>query len=164
MFLVLNAVIWTLLCSLFMLQSNIYFHTTLTFQVTWIIAGAAIGIPFSALVTQRQLNDLEKTGESATTLKSLLLTIAAAVIAVTVIIEAVSVGFSGPLENAFLYFGAALTPAFLITRAFLMLQWERINMTMIFQDNYGFYTPCKQPAEKSAEVSNQTFQREETSK
>jgi len=159
LFTALFAAFWTFFSFTFMFQLNTYFPSALSFRIIFLIVGISFGIFFSTLLTCRQLNTLEKKGEVPTTLKTIFITVGAAVIAVAVIVE---IGFSNlpsVVESALGYSIFACAPAVLLTRTILMVYWEKQKRTRIFQDKYGFYisTNDANPI-LDQNISSQTFQ------
>jgi uncharacterized membrane protein YidH (DUF202 family) len=160
MLITLNAVLWTVLCFMFMIQLNGYFHPSITFRIAWSIVGISIGVCFTTIITQRQLKTLEKKGEYATTLKTVLITIGIGVVAITAVLELFFSNVPKEIESAFAVSIFGCTPAFWITRAILLFYWERRNKTTIFQDKFGLYVPAKIPVDRTGDqtVSSQAIQ------
>src|SRR5271157_1443134 len=111
MFMALNAAIWTFFSFTFMFQLNTYFHSNLSFRLTFIILGISIGIFSSTVVTRRQLNILEKKGEDPTTLKTIFITIGVAIVAVAAVSEVAFSNLPKAVEGAMGYSIVACSPA-----------------------------------------------------
>jgi hypothetical protein len=160
MWMALNAALWTFFSFMFSFQLNNYFHSTLLFRIPWFIVGISIGIFFSALVTLRQLNTLEKKGEDPTTLKTIFIVIGAAIIAIVAISEIAFSNLPNVVESAMGYSIVACTPASFLTRTILMIYWEKQKRTRIFQDKYGLYISTNDTLNSNwgQNSSSQTFQ------
>jgi len=156
----LFAAFWTFFSFTFMFQLNRDFHSTLSFSITCFIVGIFIGIFFSALLTRRQLNTLEKKGEIPITLKTIFITIGAVAIAVAAISEVTFSNLPNVVESALVYSIIGCCPASWLTRAFQMFYWEKQKRTRIFQDNYGLHVSTNVSINRIEEksTSNQTFQ------
>ena len=115
--------------------------------------GIVFGIPASAWVTQRQLNNLAKTGESSTTLKSLLIVLGTAVVAVAIFLEVFFGDMSGEIKTGVVNAVNACGMAVFSTRSALMVLWEKRNRRTILQDNYGFYISTREPLNQVADQS-----------
>lgn len=158
-FTALYGALWTFLASMFILQLSSYSHSSLNFRITWFIVGISIGTVFSAVITRSQLKNLDKKGEAPTTLKTILILIGAAVIAIAAIFEIASNNLSVGVESALGYSVFACTPAAFISRTLLMVAWERKNRARIFQDKYGLYTFRNNPViDNGSQTASKAFQ------
>jgi hypothetical protein len=103
---------------------------------------------------------LEKKGEVPTTLKTIFITIGAAVVAVAAISEIAFSNLPSVVESALGYSVVACTPAVFLTRTILMVYWEKQKRTRIFQDKYGLYISTNDitNAVWNQNTSSQTFQ------
>ena len=140
-------------CIMFIFRVNADFHINLTSEIAWIAVGIVFGIPASAWVTQRQLNNLAKTGESSTTLKSLLIVLGTAVVAVAIFLEVFFGDMSGEIKTGVVNAVNACGMAVFSTRSALMVLWEKRNRRTILQDNYGFYISTREPLNQVADQS-----------
>jgi hypothetical protein len=138
-FTALNAAIWTFFSFTFMFQLNTYFHSDLSFRITFIIVGITIGIFSSILITRRQLKTLYTKGEDPTTLKNIFITIGAVIVFIVAFLEIANSNLPKVVESAMGYSIVACTPAVFLTRTILMVYWEKQKKTIIFQDKYGIY-------------------------
>lgn len=148
-----NAFIWTFLGIIFLLQFNRDLHTSFFIEAMWIIAGIVVGVFLGVLFTRGTLNNLQKNGESKKTLKTLLIQIGGAVLAVVILAE---VFFSNTFEvwkSGLAYSLITCCLSALDIRAALMVHWERKNKATIYQDNYGLFIVPKQPA---TQIDNRT--------
>jgi len=162
-FMGVNAAIWTVLGILFLLQINIYFYTSLTTEITAIVAGITIFGVASALITQKMLIDLEKTGQVVTTLKTVLISLGAAVVIISVLLSVKLGDFSVGIKNGFLSSLALGVPASVVTRFLLMKKWENKNKKLILQDKYRFYILPEPPVNSTLTQTafNQTWHKDE---
>jgi hypothetical protein len=158
-FMALYSALWTFLAFMFTLQLNNYSHSSPNFRITWLIVGLSFGVLFSTVITHSQLKKLDEKGEDPTTLKTILIIIGAAIVAVAAILEVASSNLPIGVQSALGYSIFAGSPAVFISRTLLMVYWERQKRTRIFQDKYGLYISRNNPINNSeSQTASNAFQ------